>query len=112
VVFDSVGWAMFAQSLAMLAPRGRLVFFAFVGQREVSIDLVNFYHKESQIFGVDTLKRALVASGKVLEAITLGFEDGSFRPPVFDSVVPLSEAAAAYRRVAAGAHGRIVLDPR
>ncbi len=111
VVLDAVGGPMFAQSLAILAPRGRLAIISSAGQRQVSFDLVDFYHNETQMFGVDTLKRDLVASARMLEAITPGFEDGSFLPPVIERVVSLTDAADAYRRVAEGARGRVVLDP-
>ena len=61
VVFDLVGGVMFRSALAS-RPRGRLVEIASTGQREVSFDLVDFYHNESRLFGVDTLKRDLSAS--------------------------------------------------
>ena len=37
--------------------------------REVSFDLADFYHNESRLYGVDTLKRDLTASAAVLEAL-------------------------------------------
>jgi hypothetical protein len=52
--------------------RGRLVEIAATGQREVSFDLVDFYHNESRLFGGDTLKRDLTASAEVLDALTPG----------------------------------------
>ena len=111
VVLDCVGAAMFEPSLAMLAPRGRLVTLTSRGQRRVSFDLLDFYHNESRMIGVDSLARDLTAAARVLDAITLGFEDGSFQPPVIDCVLPLLAGPAAYRRVAEGAAGRVVLAP-
>ncbi len=111
VVLNAVGGATFEPSLAMLAHRGRLAVLASPGQPRLSFDLVDFYHNESQIFGVDTLKRDMVASAGLLEALVPGFEDGTFQPPMVERVVPLEEAADAYRAVAAGARGRVVLAP-
>jgi NADPH:quinone reductase len=47
MVFDLVGGVMFRNAVNSLALRGRLVEIAATGQREVSIDLPDFYHNES-----------------------------------------------------------------
>jgi NADPH2:quinone reductase len=111
MVFDTVGGPLFDASLAMLAPRGRLCVIASVGQPRVMFHLVDFYHNESQLFGVDSLARDLVASGRVLGAVGPGFEDGSLRALPVHSAVPLAEATGAYRRVLEGVQGRILLLP-
>jgi len=111
VVFDTVGGSMFETALSMLAHRGRLVEISATDRRQVSFDLADFYHNESRLFGVDTLKRDLVASARILEELASGFEGGSFRPPLVDATFPLEQAETAYRRVAQGARGRIVLTP-
>ena len=112
VVFDLVGGVMFRSALECLALRGRLVEIAATGQREVSFDLADFYHNESRLFGVDTLKRDLVASAKVLDALTPGFVAGDYRAAPIAERCGLGEAQEAYRKVAAGAAGRIVLRPQ
>jgi len=38
-----------------------------------------------------------------------GFEDGSYQPPVIEQVFSLEEGEAAYRAVAAGTKGRVVI---
>ncbi|MGH7024135.1 MAG: quinone oxidoreductase family protein, partial [Caulobacteraceae bacterium] len=111
VVFDLVGGVMFRTALACLAAGGRLIEISAAGQREVSFDLVDFYHNESRLFGVDTLKRDLTASARVLEALAPEFESGAYRPSPIEAVVGLDEVREGYRRVAAGARGRIVLRP-
>lgn len=111
VVFDTVGGVMFRDALNCLAVRGRLVEISATGQREVSFDLANFYHNESRLAGVDTLKRDLVASASVLEALAPGFEAGDYRVAPIAEIMPLVEARAAYRKVADGVRGRIVLRP-
>jgi NADPH:quinone reductase len=112
VVLDLVGGIMFRSAVNSLALRGRLVEIAATGQREVSFDLPDFYHNESQLFGVDTLKRDLTASAKVLDALTPGFVAGDYRAAPIAETCGLGEAQEAYRKVAAGSAGRIVLRPQ
>ena len=112
VVLDLVGGVMFRSALNSLALRGRLVEIASTGQREVSFDLVDFYHNESRLFGVDTLKRDLTASAEALDALTPGFDAGDYRSAPIEETCGLGGAQEAYRQVAAGAAGRIVLRPQ
>jgi NADPH:quinone reductase-like Zn-dependent oxidoreductase len=112
VVLNTVGGATFEPSLGMLAHRGRLVVLASPGQRRQSFDLLDFYHNESRLFGVDTLARDMTASAAILDGLAPGFEDGSFLPPIIDRTVDLAHAIEAYQAVAAGARGRVVLTPR
>jgi NADPH:quinone reductase-like Zn-dependent oxidoreductase len=112
VVFDTVGGVTFRDALSCLAWGGRLVEIAATGQREVSLDLVDFYRNESRLFGVDTLKRDLTASAKVLEALTPGFMVGHYRAAPIAETCGLGKAQEAYRQVTAGVAGRIVLLPQ
>jgi NADPH:quinone reductase-like Zn-dependent oxidoreductase len=112
VVFDLVGGVMFRDALGSLAEGGRLVEIAATGQREVSFDLADFYHNESRLFGVDTLKRDLTASAKVLEALTPGFVAGYYHAAPIGGTYRLGKVQEAYRIVAAGAGARIVLRPQ
>src|SRR5271157_4306091 len=111
VVLDLVGGVMFRNAVNSLALRGRLVEIASTGQREVSFDLADFYHNESRLYGVDTLKRDLTASAEVLEALTAGFVAGDYRAAPITETCGLGEAQEAYRKVAAGTTGRVVLRP-
>jgi NADPH:quinone reductase len=112
VVFDLVGGVMFRSAADCLALHGRLVEIAATGQREVTFDLADFYHNESRLFGVDTLKRDLTASAKVLDALTPGFTAGDYHAAPIAEICGLGEAQAAYRKVAAGTAGRVVLRPQ
>lgn len=112
VVLDTVGGELFRQSLAALAHQGRLIAISSTGSREVSFDLVDFYHNESRLFGVDTLKRDLIASASILEALSGGFEAGDYRAAPIAASFPVGEVVAAYQRVAEGAPGRVVLHPQ
>src|SRR6266850_407657 len=112
VIFDTVGGPMFEPALKALAHRGRQIEIASVGDRRVSFDLVDFYHNESRLFGVDTRQRDATASAALLEALTPFFDDGLFQPPVIDHVIPLSDGRMAYKQVAQGdVRGRLVLMP-
>ena len=111
VVLDCVGGAMFPHALACLALRGRLLEMSVTGGRQVSFDLADFYHNESRLIGVDTLKLDLTASAAVLEALAPGFEAGDYRPAEIARRFPLEQAVAAYEAVAAGERGRVVLQP-
>jgi NADPH2:quinone reductase len=112
VVFDTVGGVLFPRALAALAYGGRLIAISSTGTREVTFDLVDFYHNESRLFGVDTLKRDLEASARILEVLKGGFETGDYRAGPLAASFTLGEAVAAYRRVAEGAPGRVVLHPQ
>src|ERR1700733_13370438 len=112
VVFDLVGGVMFRDAVNCLALHGRLVEIAATGQREVSFDLADFYHNESRLFGVDTLKRDLAASAQVLDELAPGFVAGDYRAAPIEETCGLGDAQEAYRKVAAGAAGRIVLRPQ
>jgi NADPH2:quinone reductase len=112
VVFDLVGGVMFRSAVNSLALRGRLVEIAATGQREVSFDLADFYHNESRLVGVDTLKRDLIASAEVLELLMPGFVAGDYRAAPISQICGLGEAQDAYRAVAAGTTGRVVLRPQ
>ena len=83
---------MFGVGLGLLAHHGRQVEITSLTERRVSFDLVDFYHNESQLFGIDTLKRGLTSWARVLEQLRHGFEDGSYHPPSFAKMMPLGDA--------------------
>ena len=112
VVFDTVGGPIFEPALKCLAHGGRQLEITSVGDRRVSFDLLDFYHNECRLFGVDTRHRDAVASGALLEALTPVFEQGAFKAPKIDRIIPLWEGRTAYEQVARGeARGRLVLAP-
>jgi NADPH:quinone reductase-like Zn-dependent oxidoreductase len=80
VVLDCVGGIMFRHALDCLAPRGRVVEMSVTGAREVTFNLADFYHNESRLIGIDTLKLDLTASAAVLDALAPGFDAGDYRP--------------------------------
>jgi NADPH2:quinone reductase len=112
VVLDCVGGVMFRPALDCLAARGRLIEMSVTGARDVTFNLADFYHNESRLIGVDTLKLDLTGSAAVLEALRPGFESRDYRPAPIARVFPLQDAGTAYLAVAAGERGRVVLRPR
>jgi NADPH:quinone reductase len=111
VVLDCVGGVMFRHAVDCLAPGGRLVEMSVTGAREVTFNLADFYHNESRLFGIDTLKLDLVRTAVVLDALAPGFEAGDYRPADITRRFALSQVVAAYEAVAAGEPGRVVLEP-
>jgi NADPH:quinone reductase-like Zn-dependent oxidoreductase len=109
VVLDCVGGVMFRHALDGLALGGRLIEMSVTGAREVTFNLADFYHNESRLIGVDTLKLDLTASARVLEALAPGFEAGDYRPAPVTRRFALADAVAGYQAVAAGERGRVVL---
>jgi len=109
VVLDTVGGAMIETALKIAAHRGRVIEIAGSKERRVTFDIVDFYHHELQLLGVDSLKRDLVAAAETLRALAPGFESGALLAPVVNTVLPLGRATEGYRLVAEGSSGRVVL---
>jgi NADPH2:quinone reductase len=101
IVFDVVGGAMFEPCLKSLALRGRHIAIASNPGPRVSFNLVDFYHRESRIFGVDSVKLSFEESAEILRGLTPGIEDGSFPPPTIKTRT-FADVAEAYRLVSEG----------
>jgi NADPH2:quinone reductase len=101
VVLDVVGGPLFEACLQCLAHGGRHVAIASTGDGRVSFDLVDFYHREGRIFGVDTLKFDFAASAAVLRGMMPAVEQGLFQPPDFETVT-LDRAVEAYGHIKDG----------
>jgi NADPH:quinone reductase len=112
VIFNAAGGPVFGIALDLLAHRGRQVEITSPAERRVTFDLVNFYHNESQLFGLDTLKRDLTASARILKELRPGFDSAVYQPPIVSKTLPLADAQQAYELVAKGERGRVVLKPR
>jgi NADPH:quinone reductase-like Zn-dependent oxidoreductase len=111
VVLNTVGGEMFETALKMANHRGRVIVISPGKQPQVSFELVAFYRNELQLFGVDSLHRDLTAAAETLRALTPAFDSGALLPPQVSRVFPLDQAQAAYRLVASGSNGRVVLKP-
>jgi NADPH:quinone reductase len=111
VVFDAVGGVMFETALSCLARKGRLIEIAATGRRRVELDLLDFVHNESRLFGADSRKLGLVESAAILNQLAPLFDQGLLEAPLVHSVLPLERGIEAYQAVAAGAEARIVIEP-
>ena len=112
VVFDTVGGAMFERALRLLGHQGTLIEIASTGSRRVSFDLIDFYHNESRLLGVDTRTRDALASAKLLEAISPLFDARILRAGSSEEVISLTDGPAAYGKVTRGeVCGRVTLAP-
>jgi NADPH:quinone reductase len=101
VVFDLVGGAMFEKCLSALAWRGRQVAISSSPEPRVSFNLVDFYHNESRLIGVDSLKLSFDETAKILHQLTDGFESGLYPPPNLE-IFSLEEGPRLYRDIAEG----------
>jgi NADPH:quinone reductase-like Zn-dependent oxidoreductase len=111
VVLNTVGGEMFETALKLAKHRGRVIVISPGKQPRVSFELVAFYRKELQLFGVDSLHRDLTASAETLRELTAAFDAGALLPPPVGKIFPLEQAQDAYRLVSAGSSGRVVLKP-
>ena len=99
IVFDVVGGAMFAKCLTALAWRGRQVAISSSPEPHVSFNLMDFYHNESRLLGVDSLKLSFEETAEILRRLTPGIESGIFPPPRVETF-PLKEGPRLYRDMA------------
>ena len=80
-----------------------------VGDRRVSFDLIQFYHQQLTLYGVDTRDLDTVASGAILENLRSSFEEGVFTAPSIARTCTLDDAVQAHREVDFGkANGKVV----
>jgi len=101
VVFDLAGGPMFEKCLSALAWRGRQVTISSSQEPRVSFNLVDFYHNESRLFGVDSLKMSFEETADILINLKPAFESGEFPPPQV-LTFPLTEGPKVYREMHEG----------
>jgi NADPH:quinone reductase len=99
VVLDAVGGPMFEPALRSLRIGGRQVAITSARDRRVSFDLVDFYHNELHLIGVDSMKLTSREVGEIANELRHGFETGALRTPPLEAV-PFSQAVNAYEAVA------------
>jgi NADPH:quinone reductase-like Zn-dependent oxidoreductase len=110
-IFDVVGGALFEPCLQSLAPRGRQVAIASNPEARVGFNLIDFYHNESRLLGVDSLKLGFAEAAEILLAVSARLESGELPPPKVETY-PLDRAPALYHGLAAGTvKGKPVLVP-
>ena len=112
IAYNTVGSPYFETALATLAIGGTQVLISTI-ERNVSFDILAFYRRNLQMLGVDSLKLTVTQCAEVLNHLLPGFDDGSLKAFDVDesSLIPLSGAADAYRKVLSGSMDRVVLAP-
>ena len=109
VVYDSVGGVAFETALGLVKLRGRVIEISATGKRRVEFGLIDFYHNETQLLGVDSAKLGVADSAPLMTALVEGFENGALQAPVIAQSFTLEQAAEAYQAVASGTRGRVVI---
>lgn len=109
LALNGVGSSIFGALLGSLAVGGRSVVYSVAGGREFTLDILSFYRNQVSLFGLDTQKLDATQCAEILKELTPLFESRSLKPPVINGRYPLSDAATAYARVAAGKSGKVIL---
>lgn len=101
LILDTVGGELFEPALKSLGIGGRHVAITSVGSRRVSFDLVDFYHRQGRLFGLDTMKLDGPRIATILGALRQGFDSAALRVAEIDTW-PLSQAQEGYAAVQNG----------
>jgi NADPH:quinone reductase-like Zn-dependent oxidoreductase len=117
-VIDVLGGPAFADNLAVLRPRGRLVLLGFLHGAKTDADLGPILRQRLEVIGSAMRTRAraerlpLVAEfgARVLPAFSPDAQGAAPLRPVVDQVLPMGELAAAHRLMERNAtFGKLVL---
>ena len=81
VVLDTVGADLFERCLRTLRIGGRHIAIASASNSTVTFNLVDFYHNQTRLLGVDTQKAAGPEVAAILNALSDGFASGRLTPP-------------------------------
>jgi NADPH:quinone reductase len=100
VVFDVVGSSLFEPCLQCLAFGGRQVTIASSPDPKVTFNLVDFYHNQSHLIGVDSIQLSFQDSGRILRSLLPYFESGDFGPEGDPVPVGFDDVLSAYRELA------------
>jgi NADPH2:quinone reductase len=100
VVFDVVGSSLFEPCLQCLGIGGRQVTIASSPDPKVTFNLVDFYHNQSHLIGLDSIQLSFEDSGRILRSLLPYFESGVFRPEGDPVPVGFDDVLSAYRELA------------
>ena len=111
-ILDVVGGALFEPCLKSLAFGGCHVAIASQPERRVAFDLIDFYHNESVLRGVDSVKISFSDVNRILTLLLPHFESGDFAPLKELMPVGFNGVLNAYRELSEGrAAGKYVFVP-
>jgi NADPH:quinone reductase len=108
VAFDCVGGALFEPVLSTLGQQGRQVCITSVGERRVSFDLLDFYHRRLTLLGLDSRALTVDDCAKLLGEMAPLFESGELQPAKIGRRGTLGEAVELYGAVEKGGTGKVV----
>ncbi|MBY0278821.1 NAD(P)H-quinone oxidoreductase [Candidatus Binatia bacterium] len=112
-VLDSIGGPYFAGNVASLATGGRLVIIGLTGGAAAEINLATLMLKRLHVVGSTLRARSFAEKAEIVASFVARFGDALAAGRlgvVVDRVLPLAEAPAAHRLVAASEHfGKVVL---
>jgi NADPH:quinone reductase-like Zn-dependent oxidoreductase len=100
LILDVIGGDMVEVANRCLAHRGRHIVIAS-SPAEVTLNLVDFYHREARLIGVDTLKLSFTECAAILSGIVQLVQRGVLAVPAFE-VIALRDAPRAYQAVSSG----------
>jgi NADPH:quinone reductase-like Zn-dependent oxidoreductase len=100
VVLDVVGGSLFEPCLQCLALGGRQIAIASSSNSKVTFNLVDFYHNQSHLTGVDSIQLSFEDSGRLLRSLLPYFESGDFGPQGDPVPVGFDAVLDAYRELA------------
>jgi NADPH:quinone reductase-like Zn-dependent oxidoreductase len=104
-VIETVGEATFSHSLKALEPGGVVVVAGATAGHLAEVDLRRVFYRQLRVVG-----STMGTRGELVELLRL--LDASGVRPLIDQVLPLAEAASAYRRMVEGdVFGKLVLVP-
>jgi len=113
VVLDMVGGSYFAQNMACLNHRGRIVYIASLGGPTLEVPVIQLMLKQAVLTGSTLRARPADEKARIAAAVEQTvwpwIEAGKVHA-VVDSTFPLAEAAAAHAHLEAGQHlGKVLL---
>ena len=116
VILDVVGGTYVQRNFAAAAHGGRIVQIGLQGGAATTVNLAPLLTKHLTLTGATLRSRTVAEKARLTAAVRENIWPqviaGRLRP-VLDQILPLNEAAAAHRRMEAGAHtGKIVLAVR
>jgi putative PIG3 family NAD(P)H quinone oxidoreductase len=115
VVLDIIGAKYLARNIDVLAPDGRIAVIGLQGGRRGELDLNALMSKRGSISATTLRARPAADKARIIrgvrERVWPLVDAGAIRP-VIDTTMPMSDAAAAHRRMEASDHlGKILLLP-
>ncbi len=113
LILDCVGAGYLERNLRALAPDGRLVVIGLMSGARAEVDLADLLRRRITVIGSSLRSRSTADKARLVSAFThrLGpaLQDGRLHP-VVDRTLPLADAPAAHRALAAGEiFGKLVL---